>query len=341
MNKRYIVTGACGHLGNTIVRRLVAAGQEVRGLVLPEESAEALTGVPVQLYRGDVCDTESLTPLFKNEPEAEQIVIHTAGIVTIASKHSEKVRRVNVEGTANIIQMCLEHGVRRLVHVSSVHAIPEKTAGGTICEVAHFSPDDVVGLYAKTKAEATQLVLDSTRELGLDAVVVHPSGIIGPGDYGHGHLTQMVMDYLDGRLTACVKGGYDFVDVRDVADGCIAAAERGRTGECYILSNRFFEVRDILNKLHVVSGRKALRVVLPTWFAKASAPLAELYYKLRKQPPLFTRYSLYTLGSNASFSHEKATAALQYRPRPIEVTLEDTVAWLLAHNRVRPIKARV
>ena len=155
MNKRYIVTGACGHLGNTIVRRLVAAGQEVRGLVLPEESAEALTGVPVQLYRGDVCDTESLTPLFKNEPEAEQIVIHTAGIVTIASKHSEKVRRVNVEGTANIIQMCLEHGVRRLVHVSSVHAIPEKTAGGTICEVAHFSPDDVVGLYAKTKAEAT------------------------------------------------------------------------------------------------------------------------------------------------------------------------------------------
>ena len=95
-----------------------------------------------------------------------------------------------------------------------------------------------------------------------------------------------------------------------------------------------------MNKLHIISGRKALRVVLPTWFAKATAPFAELYYRLRKQPPLLTRYSLYTLDSNAVFSHEKAAGDLQYRPRPIDVALEDTVAWLRAHNRVRPAKAR-
>ena len=82
---------------------------------------------------------------------------------------------------------------------------------------------------------------------GLDAVIVHPSGILGPGDFGQGHLTQMIADYLNGRLVACVKGGYDFVDVRDVADGVIAAAEKGRAGECYILSNRHYEVRELLD----------------------------------------------------------------------------------------------
>ena len=183
-----------------------------------------------------------------------------------------------------------------------------------------------MGGYAKTKAEATQLVLDAANE-GLDAVVVHPSGILGPFDSSGNHLVQMVSDYIRGKLPACVTGGYDFVDVRDVARGCLLAAEKGRKGECYILSNRHYELRDILSMLRGITGGRKLPV-LPMWMAKSAVPLIQWQAKRKKQRPLFTRYSLYTLRSNDRFSHDKATAELGYRPRDLRQTLRDTVFWL-------------
>ena len=166
-------------------------------------------------------------------------------------------------------------------------------------------------------------------------MVVHPSGIIGPYDYGKGHMTQMIMSYLGGSLTACVKGGYDFVDVRDVAQGILAAAEKGRSGECYILSNAYINVKDLLRQLAGITGGKRIRTVLPQWFIKPLAPVAELYYKLRKESPLFTQYSLYTLLSNSNFSHEKATRELGYLPRDMGETLRDTVDFLANERNIR------
>ena len=112
--------------------------------------------------------------------------------------------------------MCFKNKVSKLIYVSSVHAIPEKEDGGIITETYDFDPGKVVGLYAQTKAKATRAVLAASKK-GLNAYVVHPSGIIGPGDYGNGHSTQLIIDYIKGRLVAYVNGGYDFVDVRDVA----------------------------------------------------------------------------------------------------------------------------
>ena len=145
----------------------------------------------------------------------------------------------------------------------------------------------------------------------------------------------MIADYLNGRLVACVKGGYDFVDVRDVADGVIAAAEKGRAGECYILSNRHYEVRELLDMASAQTGKKRIRVVLPMWLAKATAPLSELYYRMVRRPPLYTRYSLYTLTSNSCFCHRKADEELGYRTRSMEATLRDTADFLIRHGRVR------
>ena len=194
MNRLYLVTGACGHVGNTLVKQLVANGEKVRGLVLPKEDTSPLAGLPdVELVRGDVRDIKSLEPFFDGAGYDEVVCIHTAGIVSIASKFLQSVIDVNVKGTKNIVEMCLSHGVKRLVYTSSVHAIPELPEGQVIREVDHFEAGDVVGLYAKSKARATQIVLDGVQR-GLDAVVVHPSGIIGPNDYGKGHLTQLVVD---------------------------------------------------------------------------------------------------------------------------------------------------
>ncbi|MEG1887771.1 MAG: NAD-dependent epimerase/dehydratase family protein, partial [Oscillospiraceae bacterium] len=222
---------------------------------------------------------------------------------------------------------------KRLVHVSSVHAIPETPEGSTISETYTFNPDDVIGLYAKTKSEATAYVLNAAQN-GLNASVVHPSGISGPYDYGRGHLTTLITDYCNHRLTAAVNGGYDFVDVRDVADGIISCCDNGRQGECYILSNKYFDVKQILFMLHEITGKREIKCILPLWFAKLTAPLAETYYKLLKQPPLFTSYSIYTLNSNSNFSHDKAAEELGYQPRDMKETLRDTVNWLADQGRI-------
>ena len=332
MKKLYLVTGALGHLGNTMIKKLIEQGEAVRGLALPNDRIDA--GITCEIVRGNILDTRSLEPLFQNTEGRELTVIHTAGIVSIASKFQRAVYDVNVTGTKNIIAMCQKYGAKKLVYTSSVHAIPEQPRGKVITEPVRFDPNKVQGLYAKTKAEAAQLVLDAASG-SLQTVVVNPSGIIGPQDYGHGHLTQLIMDYLDGRLTACVKGGYDFVDVRDVADGILAAAQQGTSGECYILSGHFAAIPDLLEMLHEISGRRKIKTVLPLWFAKGTAPLAEFYYKLKKQPPLYTSYSLFTLQSNAVFSCKKAEQALGYSPRPLQDTLKDTVLWLQKNMRVK------
>lgn len=332
MKRMYLVTGAYGHLGSTVIRQLCQRGELVRGLVLEGDNSMTFEDPKVEIFRGDVCNAASMEILF-DAPGYELTVLHIAGIVSIASRYVQKVYDVNVVGTKNVIALCKKHHVHRLVYVSSVHAIPERPNREQTGEVSHFSPDAVEGLYAKTKAEATQAVLDAAQQ-GLDAVVVHPSGILGPGDAGHAHITQMIVDFLKGRLTAYVAGGYDFVDVRDVAWGTIAAADHGKKGECYILSNRYFEVKEILDYAAQASGHKKIKTKLPAWFAKVSAPLAEAYYKLLRQPPLYTRYSLFTLGTNANFTHEKATRELGYRPRDMLETMADTVAFLRRQGRI-------
>ena len=322
MKKLFIITGANGHLGGTIVRMLNGRPVQVRGLVFGDKKKQD-TG-SIHYYSGDVREPETLRPLFERCEDMETIVIHTAGIIDISNHVSPELYDVNVNGTKNILALCREYPVKRLVYVSSVHAIPEQKRGNVTGEIRDFSPDAVVGGYAKTKAEATREVRRAAQE-GLDAVVVHPSGILGPYDRSGNHLVQMVAEYLHGTLPACVKGGYDFVDVRDVAEGCLLAAEKGRKGECYILSDRYCEIREVLEIAGSVSGKKKLPV-LPLWMAKMAAPFIQLHARRKKRRPLYTAYSLHVLGTGERFSHKKATEELGYHPRDLKVTIRDMVA---------------
>ncbi len=330
--KTYIITGANGFLGNNIVRELQNEDCEIRALVMPGDKLHSLDGLRCTLYEGDVTKPETLGDIFTVEDGSETVVIHCAAIVTVKSKFNQKVYDVNVGGALNVAEKALAIGAR-LVYVSSVHAIPER-GQKVIGETKEFDPELVVGQYAKTKAETANALLKMSRERGLDVVIVHPSGMLGPHDFGHSHLTQLVLDFCNGKLGACVKGGYDFVDVRDVAAGILSAAERGRTGECYILSNRYVEIKELLDTVSEVRGTKKIKVVLPMWLAKATAPLSEAYYALLKQPPLYTRYSLYTISTHVTFTHEKAVKELDFSPRPIRDTVSDTVAWLSSQGRI-------
>ena len=348
-NTVYIITGAAGHLGSHVARELLSQGKNVRALVLPNETCPGFIDVNRHLlkeYTGNVCDPATLTRVFTDGAPEETIVIHCAGIVSITKKEDRRVYDVNVNGAANVIEMCKKHRVKRLVYISSVHAIPTLPRGQTIREVESFSPDAVHGYYDKTKAIATQLVLDAAAD-GLDAVVVHPSGIIGPYGLPTGNMARLITLYVRGKLPAAIHGGFDFVDVRDVASGAIAAAEQGISGECYILSNRFIDLKEMFDILsqagevtipgsdtpvnHSEKPLKKLRIYLPLWVAKAVAPFAELHYRVAHKTPLFTSYSLNTLSNNGIFSHDKASKKLNYRTRPLRETLIDTALWVKAN----------
>lgn len=340
MKRIFIITGANGFLGNNIVRKLTEnAENEVRALVLPVDALKSLDGLHCRIFHGDVTKKETLTDIFDNTENAEVYVIHCAAIVYIKTKFIPQVYNVNVNGTKNVIDKVLEKNAK-LVYVSSVHAITEKPNGGVMTEITRFEPDKVVGQYAKTKAETANYILDMVRRHGLRACIVHPSGMIGPYDFGSSHLTQLIIDVAGGKLKAGVNGGYDFVDVRDAADGIISACFNGADGECYILSNRYVKVRELLDTITQVRGIKQIKTILPMWFAKLTAPLSELYYSILKQPPLYTKYSLYTLGANANFSNAKARAQLKFKTRELKETVKDTAIWLDEQGRLSGSKPK-
>lgn len=323
--KMYIITGANGHLASTIIRYLVKQDCIIRGLILPAESNQNSSNVTY--YKGDITKPETLSEIFSDTENYDVYVIHAAGIISIGNEVTPLMYNVNVNGTKNIISACKKYAVKRLLYVSSVHAIQEGSYMSTISELYEFPKDKVQGGYASTKAEATQAVMDAASE-GLDAVVVHPSGILGPFDNGSNHITQLVQMYLSGRLPAGVTGGYDFVDVRDVAKGCISAINNGRKGECYILSNRYYTVKDLLEYMRIAVHGKHKKVCVPLKLAKAAAPVFEKIGEITKTRPLFTKYSLYVMDSNGRFCHDKATRELGFTPRDMKDTIRDTIVYL-------------
>ena len=326
MNKIYIITGANGFLGNNIIRKLEQEkNSEIRAFVLKGESIKSLENLKCKIYYGDVTKKESLASVFENTEGKEVFVIHCAGIVYIKSKYNPLVYNVNVNGTKNIVDKVLNINAK-LVYISSVHAIPE--CDGVITETVDFDPNRVEGLYAKTKAEAAKYVMDAVKTKNLNACIIHPSGIIGPNDYGNSHLTELVKEVASGKLFACVKGGYDFVDVRDVADGVINACNKNTKGECYILSNKYITIKELSDIICDCAKRKKINIVLPIWIAKIFALFFEIYYNLKKQTPLFTKYSLYTLSSNANFSNKKAKEELNFKNRDMIDTIKDTIKWI-------------
>ncbi|WP_048601990.1 SDR family oxidoreductase [Rubeoparvulum massiliense] len=318
-----LVTGATGHIGNTLVRALIQRNEKVRALILPDEDPISLRGLPVELVRGDVTDYSSLYAAC----EGIKIVYHIAGIISIGIGKRRLLQHVNVEGSRNVIRACKEQQVKRLIYTSSIHAFTELPDGQVITETKEFHPEQVVGNYAKSKAMATNLMLEAAQE-GLDVVILHPTGVIGPYEFTPSHMGQLIRDFMNGKLYAYINGGYDFVDVRDIVEGLILACEKGRSGENYILSGQQITIQQILLYLEEITGIKAPTVRFPIWLAQATALLSELYYKLLRQKPLYTAYSIHTLRSNSQTTHEKATRELGYAPRPIQETLRDTVAWI-------------
>lgn len=335
----YLLTGAAGNLGSSVARELVRRGKSVRALVLPGDPAAERLPTEVEIVVGDILDDAVLDRFFAVEPGVEVLVIHCASIVTVDPNYSEKVYAVNVNGTENIINKCLAHRVKKLVYVSSTGAIPELPKGQVIVEADSFDPKAVVGYYGQTKAEATQLVLNAVHQQGLDASVVFPTGIFGPYDYAYGLVTQFIIDVVQGKLPAGIAGSFNAVDVRDLANGVIACAERGRRGEGYIMGNRTVTLAELFGAISKSTGARQVKLFLPIWAGYALATVLELVSKMTGKPPLLTRFSVYNLARNNDFSSTKAERELGYHVRPFEQTIADEIEWLKSEGKLGNARA--
>ena len=324
-----LVTGATGHIGNVLIRKLIEKGETVRALIWRGEDTTPLQGLEVEPVEGDVLDPQSLELALKGVEK----VFHLAGIISIMPGEDSLVRRVNVEGTRNILAAAQRCGVRRLVYTSSIHAIRRVPQGMLIDESLPFDPGNPYGAYDRSKAEASLEVQKAAAD-GLDAVIVCPTGVIGPFDFRRSEMGSVIMDAALGRTSPYVDGAYDFVDVRDVADGLILAEEKGRAGESYILSGQRISVRYLLETVREVTGRAFTRIKIPFNLAEFAARFTPYYYRWTRAKPRFTPYSLEVLQSNSHISHAKATRELGYHPRTLYESLADTARWFLENGRL-------
>ena len=340
-NTIYLVTGVTGFLGSNVCRQLIARGEQVRTFALPNDKAMKFVPEEAEIITGDLCDPESLEQFFVIPEGMESIVIHCASMVTVNPDFSQRLIDINVGGTKNIIDKCLLHKeCRKLVYVSSTGAIPELPKGQRITETGKFDPDQVVGCYSQSKAMATQAVLDAVREKGLNACVVHPSGILGPGDYAVGETTNVILQLIHGEMPAGIKGSFNLCDVRDLAHGCIMAADKGSKGECYILGNKEVTLKELSRMLSKESGCKPLKFYLPLGIAAFFAKILEKRAKKTGEKPLLTTFSVYNLARNNSFDYSKAANELGYKTRSYEETLRDEVVWLKSAGKINSFALR-
>lgn len=231
MNKNnilYLVTGAAGHLGTNMTLQLLERGENVRALVLPGDPASKFIPAKVEIVEGDLTDKLSVEKFLKVPEGMHSIVIHCASLVTVNPDFNQKVIDINVGGTQNMIDACIQSpSFKKMVYVSSTGAIPELPKGQKIQEIHAFEPSKVVGCYSQSKALATQVVLDAVKNHQLNACVVHPSGILGPNDYGASETTSVLIQIINGEMAAGIKGSFNLCDVRDLAMGCLAACDKG------------------------------------------------------------------------------------------------------------------
>lgn len=331
----YLVTGAAGFLGSNICAQLLERGDRVRAFVLEGDKAAQYIPKDVEIFYGNLCNKSSLESFFTVEEGVKTICIHVASMVTVNPYYRKLVLDVNVGGTENIVDMCLEHEeCQKLVYVGSTGGIPELPHGEKIKEVKETNLDDVQGWYSKSKAMAANNVFTAINQRGLKACVVYPTGIFGPNDYAISETTSTIIKIIKGEMPVGIDGSFNIVDVRDLAAGCISAADKGRVGEGYILGNDVLRFKTLNKIIAQEAGCKPIKFFLPISIAERIAKQMEKRAAKRGDVPMMTTFSVYNLKRNNQFDCSKAEQELGYTTRPIVDTLRDQIAWLRSNGLI-------
>lgn len=253
-----LVTGATGFVGANLVRELLTDGDAVRALVRPGRDRRNLTGLEVELAEGDLRDAESL----RRALTGVSVLYHVAADYRLWARDPRELYASNVNGTRNILEAARGAGVERVVYTSTVGTLGIPRDGGPGTETTPVSLDQMVGHYKRSKFLAEREAERFARE-GLDVVIVNPSAPVGPWDVKPTPTGKMIVDYLRGRMVASLDTGLNLVHVRDVARGHILAAQKGRSGEKYILGHQNLPLREIFGVLERLTGIPAPRFRIP------------------------------------------------------------------------------
>ncbi|WP_024805521.1 NAD-dependent epimerase/dehydratase family protein [Nocardia sp. BMG51109] len=320
------VTGAAGFLGTNLLHRLVAGGHEVTAVdrVRPvgwgDGPERGTAGPGVTWVTGDVLDPESL----RTALDGAEVVYHLVAVITLAHRN-DLAWRVNTEGVRVVAEAARAVGVRRMVHASSIHAFDQYTCGGRIDENSARSVDPGLPVYDRSKAQG-EVELRAVIDAGLDAVICNPTGVYGPVDHSGSRINTTLRDCARGRVPVMIGGGFDLVDVRDVAAGLILAGEHGRTGENYLLTGAMVTMLEVSRMAAAVNGKRGPSFAIPPKVISAALPVLEPAARLFGSDRV-SKAAMGALLSAPVVDGSKAEAELGYRPRPTEETVRDLIAF--------------
>jgi dihydroflavonol-4-reductase len=322
-----LVTGASGHVGLTLIQQLLEKGSTVRAL--DRRRNPILETLPVEFIDADLRHVATCEHAFRDV----EVVFHVAAYISIQMHEWATLEAINIQGVRNVVNLCKQYRVRRLVHFSSIEALDVHPVDKPIDESNALVSADFAIPYPRSKAAGQRIVMQAIEE-GLNAVILYPTGIMGPNDYAARASNQLLIPVANGEVPALPMLGYDFVDVRDVASGAIAAQEIAPTGRTYVLGNARYMLPELATKVAALVGIPAPRPI-PAWMMTLTLPWMDVTAAITGKPSMITRASLYPLRNSHAISHARATQELGYHPRPIDQTLHDTISWFHKIGKVK------
>ncbi len=324
-----LVTGGTGFVGAHIVRALIGRGRAPRCLVRGGSARANLEGLPVECAMGDVTDRESL----RRAIAGIRTVYHCAADYRLYARDPREIYATNVEGTRNVLAAAAEAGVERVVYTSSVGALGLSENGSPATEQTPVALDEVIGHYKRSKYQAER-VAEEWAGKGLPVVIVNPSTPVGELDIKPTPTGQMIVDFLNRKMPAYVETGLNLVDVHDVAQGHILAAEKGRVGEKYILGNRNMTLKEIFDALSRLTGIPAPALKLPHWVPLTVAAVDTTFSRLTGRVPRVSWESVRMSRHRMFFDATKAVRELGLPQTPVEEALSRAVAWFQGRGYV-------
>ena len=322
------VTGANGHVGVNLCSALLEQGHYVRALQHKHDFG--LKNIHADFIKGDLLSTDSLRT-FLDEID---VVIHLAAKISIKGDRDGSVHRINVDGTRNILEIAKRKKISKFVHFSSIHAFNHQPLSEILDERRPVVGPEAFS-YDRSKAEGENIVLEAAKD-GFPSLVICPTAIIGPADYEPSLTGKAILDLYNGKIPALVPGGYNWVDVRDVVDGCISSIDKGTNGEKYLLSGTWRSIKDVSELITKVSGKKTVSAIMPFWIARVGLPFINLYGKITGTEPLYTSESLKIIqNGNRNISNQKARKELGFISRSLEETMKDLLAWFRKNDFIQ------
>jgi len=315
-----LITGGSGHVGANLVRELSSRGYEVRCIDFDNDH-RAFEGFDVELVKGNITNISTLDTAFKDV----EVVFHTAAVISLDRKDKDLIRSVNVSGTENVCRMSLKHGVKKLIHFSSVDAFVREPLEDPLYENRSLVTDPNAVPYDLSKADAQRIVLEYC-DKGLNASIIHPSGIFGPNDFKPSLFGQEFINIANGKRPYSINVGYDYVDVRDLCKTSVDCIDKGEIKQNYIVGGNYMDFVYMSEVMSEILNKKLIRSTLPFGFIYMSLPGSYISSLIKKTPRAITMDSIHTIKiQNKNIPSSLSREKLNHNPRPVEETIQDTI----------------